>query len=235
MNIIVNNLYKKYLNFELNLPILKINSGDIFGLVGNNGAGKTTFLRLCLDLIEAKKGEVFSGELNVAKNEDWKNYTGAYLDQGFLIDFLTPEEYFDFVASLHKMTKEQIRNSLDRFEAFFNGNILDKGKYIRELSTGNKNKVGITAAMIFNPKVLLLDEPFANLDPTSRQILSNLLIQMNREYGTTMIISSHDLDNVVDVCTRIAILENGKIVGDNEKTETTYDNLKRYFEVKVRD
>ena len=233
MNIIVNNLSKKYSNFELNLPNLQINSGDIFGLVGNNGAGKTTFLRLCLDLIEAKEGQVLSGELNVAKNEDWKNYTGTYLDQGFLIDFLTPEEYFDFVASLHKMTKKEIKESLDRFEGFFNGNILDKGKYIRELSTGNKNKVGIAAAMIFNPKVMLLDEPFANLDPTSRQILSNLLIQMNREHGTTMIISSHDLDNVVDVCSRIAILENGKIVGDDEKTESTYEELKKYFEVKV--
>lgn len=233
MNITTNNLLKKYGNFQLEMPDLQINSGDIFGLVGNNGAGKTTFLRLCLDLIEAKEGKVLSDGINVAKNEDWKNYTGAYLDQGFLIDFLTPEEYFDFVASLHKMSEEEISMSLERFKDFFNGNILDKGKYIRELSTGNKNKVGIAAAMIFYPKVLLLDEPFANLDPTSRQVLCNLLIQMNRQHGTTIVISSHDLDNVVGVCTRIAILEDGKIVSDNEKTETTYEELKKYFEVKM--
>ena len=173
MILITNYLNKKYRNFELNLPNFQINSSEIFGLVGNNGAGKTTFLRLCLDLIQATEGNVLSGEIDVAKNEDWKSYTGAYLDHGFLIDFLTPDEYFDFVASLHKMSKEEIENSLARFEVFFHGNILEKGKYIRELSTGNKNKVGIAAAMIFYPKVLFLDEPFANLDPTSRQILTN--------------------------------------------------------------
>ena len=229
MDISTKNLIKKYGNFELNIPNLQINPNEIFGLVGNNGAGKTTFLRLCLDLIQAKAGQVFFGKVDVAKNEKWKEYTGAYLDQGFLIDFLTPEEYFDFVASLHKMSKEDIEKSLNRFDRFFNEEVLGKGKYIREFSTGNKNKIGIAAAMLFYPSVLLLDEPFANLDPTSRKVLTNLLVEINTTKNTTMIISSHDLDNVVDVCTRISILEKGKIIRDIETSNTTYDELQEYF------
>jgi len=231
MCIITENLKKKYGNFELNIPYLEIIDGEIFGLVGNNGAGKTTFLRLCLDLIQADEGMVISGDINVAKDETWKEYTGSYLDEGFLIDFLTPEEYYDFIASLHEMSREEIQKSLDQFKMFFNGNILGTGKYIREMSTGNKQKTGIAAAMFINPEVLILDEPFANLDPTSRKILINLLKYLNKRNNTTMIISSHDLNNVTDVCTRIAVLENGKIVKDKPVSDKIFTELEEYFEV----
>jgi len=232
MIIKVKDLIKKYDNFNLSIPDLIINNGEIFGLVGNNGAGKTTFLRLCLDLVEANEGKVLSNNINVAKNEEWKKYTGSYLDEGFLIDFLTPEEYLNFVASLHKMTKEGVKKSLSRFQSFFNSDILDQGKYIKEMSTGNKNKIGIAAALLFYPEVIILDEPFANLDPSSRKLLNQLLTNMNEQYSTTIIISSHDLSNVVNVCSRIAILENGKIVRDTLKSNTTFSELQEYFKVK---
>ena len=225
------NLKKRYENFELDIPHLQIESREIFGLVGNNGAGKTTFLRLCLDLIQANEGKILSGDIDVAKKEDWKKYTGSYLDEGFLIDFLTPEEYFEFIASLHHMSEEQIKNSLSKFSSFFNGKILGQKKYIREMSTGNKQKTGIAAAMFINPQVLILDEPFANLDPTSRKVLNNLLSNLNKVNNTTMIISSHDLNNVVDICTRVAILENGKIIKDIPVLDKTYDELQQYFKV----
>jgi len=231
MRITVQNLKKHYGSFQLGIPDLEILTGEIFGLVGNNGAGKTTFLHLCLDLIQADEGMVLSGDINVAKDETWKEYTGSYLDEGFLIDFLTPEEYNDFIASLHKMSKEEIQKSLDQFKMFFNGNILGTGKYIREMSTGNKQKTGIAAALFINPEVLILDEPFANLDPTSRIVLINLLKDLNNRKKTTMIISSHDLNNVTDVCTRIAVLENGKIVKDKPVSDKTFAELKKYFEV----
>ena len=227
----VENLKKRYGNFELDIPDLQIEDGEIFGLVGNNGAGKTTFLRLCLDLIQANEGKILSGDIDVAKSEDWKKYTGSYLDEGFLIDFLTPEEYFEFVGSLYHISAEQIENSLSRFDDFFNGEILGQQKYIREMSTGNKQKIGIAASMFIDPQVLILDEPFANLDPSSRKILNNLLGNLNKRNNTTMLISSHDLANVTDVCTRVAILENGKIVGDVQASAKTYDELQEYFEV----
>ncbi|MCF7884890.1 MAG: ATP-binding cassette domain-containing protein, partial [Candidatus Marinimicrobia bacterium] len=124
MHIQTEDLKKQYGSFKLNILDLKIKESDIFGLVGNNGAGKTTFLRLCLDLIQANDGRVLSGKIDVSKNEDWKEYTGSYLDEGFLIDFLTPEEYFDFVASLHDMSEQDKEKSLARFENLFNGEVL---------------------------------------------------------------------------------------------------------------
>jgi ABC-2 type transport system ATP-binding protein len=95
--ITVKNLVKKYnQKIVLNINELVIIKGEIFGLIGNNGAGKTTLFRLLLDLIRADNGEVRSGDWIVAKTENWKDYTGSYLDEGFLIDFLTPEEFFFF-------------------------------------------------------------------------------------------------------------------------------------------
>jgi len=87
----------------LNIPEISIEKGESFGLVGNNGAGKTTFFRLILDLIRPQSGLVNSKDRNVAGNEDWKSYTGSYLDRNFLIAFLTPEEYFEFNGKIHGM------------------------------------------------------------------------------------------------------------------------------------
>jgi ABC-2 type transport system ATP-binding protein len=222
--------YKK--SFTLDIPDLTVPQNTIFGLVGNNGAGKTTFLRLVLDLIEATSGTVYSKEQPVARKEEWKAYTGSYLDPSFLIDFLTPEEHFEFVAEAYGLNG-QLPQRLERFDTFFNGQILGLGKkYIRELSAGNKQKVGIAAAMLIDPEILILDEPFSNLDPTSQIRLKKLLTDMNQRLGTTMIISSHDLSHISEVCTRIAILENGKIVRDMPKNDTTLAELRDYFEPK---
>jgi ABC-2 type transport system ATP-binding protein len=231
MNLKVKDLKKTYGGFELDIPELEIKPGDIFGLVGNNGAGKTTFLRLCLDLIRASQGRVLSNGKDVAAGGDWKEYTGAYLDQNFLVDFLTPEEYFDLVACLHDMSDRDIGESLNRLANFFNGSVLKQNKYIRDMSTGNKDKIGIASALLFYPDIILLDEPFANLDPTSRKILSNLLIEINHNADKTMVISSHDIANVADLCTRIAILEDGRIIRDIQTSDKTYEQLQEYFEV----
>lgn len=230
MRIQVENLKKKYNDFELDIPNLEIGSGEIFGLVGNNGAGKTTILRLILDLIQASDGKIFSNNLAVAKSEKWKEYTGSYLDPGFLIGFLTANEYFDFVASLHDMPKENIEKSLNRFEKIFNNEILGSAKYIRDMSTGNMQKIGISASMLFYPKLIILDEPFANLDPSSRKGLNNILLEENRKNDTTIIISSHDIANIADLCSRIAILENGKIIKNLKTNEKTLDELNKYFQ-----
>lgn len=234
MKIEAQNLVKKYHDkIVLNLAQFEIKPGELFGLVGNNGAGKTTFFRLILDLVPATEGRVLSNGKDVAKHESWKEYTGSYLDEGFVIDFLTPEEFLQFVGTTYEMSLKQIKECLGRFEPFFNGEILGQnGKYIREFSKGNIQKIGIAAAMLSEPKVLVLDEPFANLDPTSQIVLKQLLTRLNRELGTTILVSSHNLNHVAEMCTRIALLEQGEIIRDLKNVQqstTVLKELEDYF------
>ncbi len=215
----------------LNIPEMTIGKGESFGLVGNNGAGKTTFFRLILDLIRAQSGYVLSEGRNVAQNETWKVYTGSFLDRNFLIDYLTPEEYFEFNGKIHGMSEEDIRNYLDSMNDFFNEEVLGKKKFIRDLSRGNQQKIGVAAALMADPEVLILDEPFNSLDPSSQIRLKNMLNAMIKEKQVTMLISSHDLNHVTEVCNRIAILEKGVIVKDLKKSENTLKELQSYFAV----
>ena len=228
-----NNLTKVYGNITvLTIPNLKIDKGESFGLVGNNGAGKTTFLSLILDIIKANSGNVLSKGKDVKMSEHWKDYTGAYLDESFIIDFLTPEEYFEFIGTLHGLTKQQTEDKIQTYSDFFNGEILDKKKFIRELSKGNQKKVGIIGALLPDPEILVLDEPFPHLDPSSVIRLKRMLKELH-EKGVTLLISSHDLNHVTEVCDRIVLLEKGKIINDIETNDNTLKELEKYFAVNV--
>jgi len=218
-------------NTVVNIPQLEVATGEIVGLVGNNGAGKTTLFRLMLDLIRADKGRILSKEKNVATSEDWKKYTAAYLDEGFLINYLTPEEYFYFVGKLHQLSRVDVDEFLQRFEAFFDGSVLNSGKYIRDLSKGNQFKVGIAACLLQKPELLILDEPFANLDPSSQMRLIRMLKELPAQSRMTVFISSHDLNHVTDVCHRILLMEKGRIIKDIDTTADTLQELEMYFEV----
>lgn len=226
----IQNLIKAY-NKEivLNIPELTIEKGEIFGLVGNNGAGKTTMFNLVLDLITASKGQIISQGINVRESEDWKDFTGAFIDETFLIGYLTAEEYFGFIGGLRKMSKTEITEFLETYKDFFNGEILGKKKFIRDFSKGNQKKVGIVASMMGKPEVIVLDEPFANLDPSSQYKLRKLIKDFAAKNGSTFLISDHTLDNIADVSTRLIILEKGKIVRDVPKTETTLQEIEAFF------
>ena len=226
----IQNLIKAY-NKEivLNIPELTIEKGEIFGLVGNNGAGKTTLFNIILDLIVASKGSVTSNGINVRESEDWKDFTGAFIDETFLIGYLTAEEYFAFIAGLRKMSKVQTADFLDGFTDFFNGEILGKKKFLRDFSKGNQKKAGIVAALMGKPEIVVFDEPFANLDPSSQNKLRKLIKDFAAQHGTTFLISDHTLENIADVSTRLIILEKGKIVRDVPKTETTLQEIEAFF------
>lgn len=230
--ITVNNLSKTYSGQTvLNIENLEIKSGEKFGLVGNNGAGKTTLFSLLLDLIRPSSGEVLLKEEKVAGSEGWKNFTGAYLDDNFLVDFLLPEEYFDFVGKLYGMNKADIKAFLEQYESFFNGEVLGKKKYIRDLSKGNQKKVGIVGALLGNPELVILDEPFANLDPSSQMKLRKIINDLPEEM--TVLVSSHDLNHVTEVCRRIVVLERGLLIKDIDTHQDTLRELEEYFTAEV--
>jgi len=228
--IITSNLSKKYNNnLVLNIESLDIPKGQSFGLVGNNGAGKTTYFSLLLDLIQPTTGHIKNNNVLVHESEDWKPYTAAFIDESFLIGYLTPEEYFYFIGELRGQNKADVNALVSQFEDFFHGEILNQKKYLRDLSKGNQKKVGIVAALIGNPEVIILDEPFANLDPTTQIRLKQIIKNLAEKHGVTILISSHDLMHITDVCERIVVLEKGEIVKDLATSEATLKELEAHF------
>ncbi len=215
-----------------------VKNGEMLGLVGNNGAGKTTLFRLILDLLKADDGLVAmkseQGEIFPAESEEWKDFTGAYIDEAFLIDFLTPEEYFQFIGKANNMTQEAVDERLAVFATLMQGEILGQKKLIRDLSAGNKQKVGIIAALLAKPQLVILDEPFNFLDPSAQIILKRLVTDYHRQTGATILISSHNLQHTIDISTRIALMENGHIVKDlpNENGSAEKE-LEEYFSVET--
>ena len=254
MEIIIKDLVKTFgEKVAVDIPDLTIHSGELLGLVGNNGAGKSTLFRLILDLIKADTGTVhmqppsdsplkgenssplrggWEGSINVAETEDWKDWTGAFVDESFLIDYLTPDEYFQFIARLTDTSDERLQEFLAQFQHFMADELAGQKKLIRTLSAGNKQKVGIMAAMLLQPQVLILDEPFNFLDPSSQNAIKHLLKKYNEETGATVLVSSHNLQHTVDISNRIVLLEHGKVIHDIDNREKQAQTiLEDYFEI----
>lgn len=228
--ITINNLSKTYGKATvLNIEHLEIPNGETFGLVGNNGAGKTTLFSLMLDLIQATTGFVSIDGIKVNESEEWKNKVSAFVDDSFLIGYLTPEEYFYFIGELRGQNKASVDEFLKQFHDLFNGEILNSGKYVRDLSKGNQKKVGIVGAIIGNPEIIILDEPFANLDPSTQIKLKNLIKELSKQDGVTFLISSHDLSHTTEVCNRIVVVNKGQLVKDIQTNPETLKDLEQYF------
>lgn len=228
----INNLVKVYNGVTvLNIEHLEIKKGESFGLVGNNGAGKTTLFSLLLDLIEPTRGAVKLNNIQVDESEAWKPFTAAFLDESFLIGYLTPEEYFYFIGELRGQNRASVDELLRKHEDFFNGEILNKKKYLRDLSKGNQKKVGIIATLIGNPEIIILDEPFANLDPTTQFRLKKIIKDLADDKNVTILVSSHDLAHTTEVSDRIVAMHKGQVVKDIYTSEETLKELEEFFAV----
>ena len=237
MKIYINNLKKTFgPKVAVDIEEFQVNDGEILGLVGNNGAGKSTLFRLMLDLIKADNGHVRmqcgDENVDVTETERWKDWTGAYVDEGFLIDYLTPDEYFDFIAKISNMSAQECTELLEKFHTFLAGEILGQKKLIRNLSAGNKQKVGIVSALLSRPKTVILDEPFNFLDPSSQILLKKLLVDYAAQEHATILVSSHNLQHTIDISTRVALLEHGQIIKDlPNEGGSAESELESYFEV----
>ncbi|GGF07749.1 ABC-2 type transport system ATP-binding protein [Chishuiella changwenlii] len=228
----INNISKEYNGVRvIHIDNLIINKGESIGLVGNNGAGKTTLFSLMLDLIEPTTGEIKLNDIKVNESEEWKKVTTAFIDESFLINYLTPEEYFYFIGDLRGQNKASIDAFIAQYEEFFNGEILGKKKYLRDLSKGNQKKVGIIAALIGDPEIIILDEPFANLDPSTQIRLKNLIKDLTQNKEKTILVSSHDLNHTVEVSDRIIALNKGELVKDIKTSTQTLEELEQFFAI----
>ncbi|WP_396632666.1 ABC transporter ATP-binding protein [Maribacter sp. R86514] len=228
--ITIENLSKKFGSQQvLNIESLNIPTGQSFGLVGNNGAGKTTLFSLLLDLIQPSTGHIINNDVQVNTSEDWKPFTSSFIDETFLIGYLTPEEYFYFIGDLRGQNKADVDALLAQYQDFFHGEILGQKKYLRDLSKGNQKKAGIVASFIGNPKVVILDEPFANLDPTTQIRLKQIIKELAAKEDVTVLVSSHDLIHVTEVCERIVVLNKGEVVKDIETSTETLKELEVFF------
>ena len=227
----IENLKKQFgETIACNIPSFTINDGDILGLVGTNGAGKTTLFRLMLDLLKPDEGQVDIDGINPAASEDWKKEVGAFVDDSFLIDYLTPEEYFAFIGKISNVPQRTIDERLPLFEHLSAGEVFGQKKLIRNLSAGNKQKVGIISALIRQPRLVILDEPFNFLDPTSQNVLKHIITDYAAQTGGTVIVSSHNLQHTTDISTRIALMEKGEIIRDLiNQDSAAKDELTSYF------
>ena len=240
MKIELHHLIKKFgEKTAVDIPELFLSSGGITGIVGNNGAGKTTVFRLILDLLKSDAGSVNltfltekgSIDINPAESEEWKEFTGAYIDEGFLLDFLTPEEYFEFIAEINQVPLDTLQQQLSSLQSFMGDEIIGQKKLIRDFSAGNKQKIGIIGAMINRPQLLILDEPFNFLDPSGQNCLKRLLTTYQQERKATILLSSHNLQHTVEISDHIILMEKGHIlknlINENGSANQELDN---YFE-----
>ncbi len=228
----IKNLNKRYGRIpaidQMNLDIF---SNELIGIVGNNGSGKTTFLKLLLDLLLPDSGSVFFRGKNVHRSDHWKHKTGAYIDESFLIDYLTPGEYIRLLGQMRGLSLAAIEECLDRMRQFVTFNIIRESKLIRSLSDGNKHKLGILGAVLFKTELIILDEPFNFLDPASQHDLVRILRESVVKQKATIIISSHNLQFVSQICSRVILFESGRIMDDFQNSPESLSRLKTYFNI----
>ncbi len=214
------NLSKTYRDFwgrpkvkALNSLTLDVQKGEIFGLLGPNGSGKTTTLKLLLGLLFPSDGEV--SVLGKPAHEVTKNERIGYLpEESYLYRFLNADETLDFYGKLFNMTAATRRERRDQLIEMV-GLQHARRRQLKEYSKGMTRRIGLAQALINNPELVLLDEPTSGLDPLGTRDMKDLILKLKSE-GKTVVMSSHLLADVQDVCDRIAILYAGelKVVGN---------------------
>ena len=205
----INNLKKSYNNKRvLDIDSLEIEEASIYGLIGKNGAGKSTLMKLILGLVKKDGGtiKVFGQEVNSKNQKDLNKNLGALIENPSFYDHLTGYENLEIICKLKGIKKEEILKTLDLVGL----RNVDKKK-AREYSLGMKQRLGIAMALIGNPKLLILDEPINGLDPQGIEEMRNLFKSIVKNTSTSILISSHILDEIEKISSHIGILKDGKL------------------------
>ena len=219
----LNGIYKSYNNLPVLEDIhLQVFSGDIYTLIGKNGAGKTTWLEMLVGLTAPDQGEIYYNQQQVqASSLHWKRNIGVALNMDHLIQTLTVEEYLHLLGSIYGLDQATAASRSKSLINFFYEPEEKIAKPIRSYSSGMKKKALICAAFIHNPAILLLDEPFTFLDPAACSRLCDFLSQQ-RQAGKIILLSSHDLLYIDKIATRIGVLDNKQLILDSD-----YENFKQ--------
>jgi len=189
-----------------------VKNGEIYGLLGPNGAGKTTTIKVLVGVLEPRSGKVEIYNTPLSDEVAAKSQIGYVPEEVVLLDSLTPREFLEFVASIRRLSKDTINSKLERYiSAFELKQYFDTP--IAALSMGNKQKVAIVAALLHDPKLLILDEPLIGLDARSSKILKEL-ITFHAKKGGAVIFSTHIMEVAEKLCTKVGIINKGKIVGE---------------------
>ena len=212
---------KNYTNFDLKIN-LKINKGEIFGLIGQSGSGKSTILRIIQGLLKADKGEV-----NIAKNTEI-----AYIFQEF--NLLYNKNVFDNVGLPLILKKKFSAEKVEEVLKFV-GLSDRKESFIASLSGGERQRVAIARALVTNPQLLLCDEVTASLDKSVKDEILDLFEEINKKYGTTILVVTHELEVVKRLCSRVAIIEKGKITDIFNVNQKDYEKSNKSYADYVRE
>ena len=225
MSIIVNSVSKSYKSQKaLNNISFSADKGQIIGFLGPNGAGKSTMMKILTGYIKPNSGEVFVDEIDVLKNPIAAQKVIGYLpEHNPLYAEMYVREYLQFQAAIYKVAKSQIEDCIEKV-----GLTLEVNKKIFQLSKGYQQRVGIAAAILHNPKVLILDEPTTGLDPNQIIEIRALIQELGK--NKTVLFSTHIMQEVEAVCDRVIIIKKGQILVD-KKLEELQDSKQQIIEV----
>lgn len=208
---------------------IEVESGDIYGFIGHNGAGKTTTIKAVVGIIDFEEGEIHINGISVKDNPLACKSCIAYIpDNPDLYEYLTGIQYLNFIADIFQISKsdreKRIKTYADAFEI-----TSSLGDLISSYSHGMKQKLAIISALIHEPKLMILDEPFVGLDPKAALTLKNMMHDMCRK-GNAIFFSTHVLDVAEKLCNKIAIIKNGELIASGDiETLTKGESLESVF------
>ncbi len=219
----IKNLTKKYGNFvavdKLNLTV---NKGEVYGFIGHNGAGKSTTIRAVVGALDFEEGEILVDELSIKNNPlECKKIMAYVPDNPDIYEHLTGIQYLNFIADIYRVSVKDKNERIKKYASLFELEA-NLGDLISSYSHGMKQKLVLISALVHNPKLLILDEPFVGLDPVASHKLKELMREICSE-GGSIFFSSHVLEVVEKLCDRIGIIKGGKLVKEGKVEEILGD------------